>query len=102
MRVQMGLVRGPLPTLSDDVRRRQPVRVARHQFRECRPGVSGPAVHSKKHYAAPIGSKAAGAAFKDTWTLSDIDWAWPDEKGTTVAEFTARALGSFREEASPT
>ena len=25
---------------------------------------------------APIGSKAAGAAFKDTWTLSDVDVEW--------------------------
>ena len=28
------------------------------------------------NYAAPVGSKAAGAAFKDTWTLSDLDVAW--------------------------
>ncbi len=25
---------------------------------------------------APVGSQAAGAAFKDTWTLSDLDVAW--------------------------
>ena len=35
-----------------------------------------PPFGSNKHYAAPIGSEAAGAAFKDTWTLSDIDDAW--------------------------
>lgn len=35
-----------------------------------------PPFNSKHDYAAPIGSKAAGAAFKDTWTLSDIDTAW--------------------------
>ena len=35
-----------------------------------------PPFNSKKNYAAPIGSKAAGAAFKDTWTLSDIDVEW--------------------------
>ena len=35
-----------------------------------------PPFNSKHNYAAPIGSKAAGAAFKDTWTLSDIDIAW--------------------------
>ena len=35
-----------------------------------------PSFGSNKHYAAPIGSEAAGAAFKDTWTLSDIDDAW--------------------------
>ena len=35
-----------------------------------------PPFNSKTNYAAPIGSKAAGAAFKDTWTLSDIDVEW--------------------------
>lgn len=35
-----------------------------------------PPFNSKHNYAAPIGSKAAGAAFKDTWTLQDIDLAW--------------------------
>ena len=28
-----------------------------------------PPFNSNRNYAAPIGSKAAGAAFKDTWTL---------------------------------
>ena len=32
-----------------------------------------PPFNSKADYAAPIGSKAAGAEFKDTWSLSD---AW--------------------------
>ena len=35
-----------------------------------------PPFNSSKNYAAPIGSAAAGAAFKDTWTLSDLDVAW--------------------------
>ena len=35
-----------------------------------------PPFNSNKNYSAPIGSKAAGAAFKDTWTLSDLDTAW--------------------------
>ena len=35
-----------------------------------------PPFNSNREYAAPIGSKAAGAAFKDTWTLSDLDVAW--------------------------
>ena len=35
-----------------------------------------PPFNSKTDYAAPIGSQAAGAAFKDTWTLSDIDAEW--------------------------
>ncbi len=37
-----------------------------------------PPFNSKADYAAPIGSAAAGAAFKDTWTLSDIDAEWID------------------------
>jgi len=35
-----------------------------------------PPFNSKANYAAPIGSKAAGAAFKDTWALSDVDAEW--------------------------
>ena len=35
-----------------------------------------PPFNSNHNYAAPIGSKAAGAAFKDTWTLQDVDVAW--------------------------
>ena len=35
-----------------------------------------PPFNSKRNYAAPIGSEAAGAEFKDTWTLNDIDKEW--------------------------
>ena len=38
-----------------------------------------PPFNSNRDYAAPIGSEAAGAAFKDTWTLSDVDLAWHGE-----------------------
>ena len=38
-----------------------------------------PPFNSNRNYAAPIGSQAAGAAFKDTWTLSDVDNAWHGE-----------------------
>ncbi len=38
-----------------------------------------PPFNSNRDYAAPIGSQAAGAAFKDTWTLSDVDEAWHGE-----------------------
>ena len=38
-----------------------------------------PPFNSNRNYAAPIGSKAAGAAFKDTWTLDDVDMAWHGE-----------------------
>ena len=32
-----------------------------------------PPFNSNRHYEAPIGSKAAGASFKDAWTLADVD-----------------------------
>ena len=35
-----------------------------------------PPFNANQNYAAPVGSRAAGAAFKDTWTLSDLDVAW--------------------------
>ena len=35
-----------------------------------------PPFNSNRNYAAPVGGAAAGAAFKDTWTLSDLDVAW--------------------------
>ena len=38
-----------------------------------------PPFNSNRDYAAPIGSRAAGAAFKDTWTLDDVDLAWHGE-----------------------
>ena len=38
-----------------------------------------PPFNSKADYAAPIGSKAAGAAFKDTWSLDDVNLAWHGE-----------------------
>ena len=38
-----------------------------------------PPFNSNRNYAAPIGSEAAGAAFKDMWTLNDVDEAWHGE-----------------------
>ena len=38
-----------------------------------------PPFNSGQDWAAPIGSEAAGAAFKDAWTLNDIDEAWVGE-----------------------
>ena len=35
-----------------------------------------PPFNSNEDYSAPIGSDGAIAAFKDTWTLSDVDEAW--------------------------
>ena len=38
-----------------------------------------PPFNSNRNFAAPIGSEAAGAAFKDMWTLDDVDLAWHGE-----------------------
>ncbi len=38
-----------------------------------------PPFNSNQNYSAPIGSEAAGAAFKDTWTLDDVNLAWHGE-----------------------
>ena len=38
-----------------------------------------PPFNSNRNYSAPIGSEAAGAAFRDTWTLDDVDLAWHGE-----------------------
>ncbi len=38
-----------------------------------------PPFNSNEDYSAPVGSETAGAAFKDTWTLSDVDKAWHGE-----------------------
>ena len=40
-----------------------------------------PPFNSNRTYSAPIGSEAAGASFKDAWTLDDIDEAWHGEIG---------------------
>ena len=37
-----------------------------------------PPFNSDKEWNAPIGSEAAGAHFKDTWSLSDVDKIWHD------------------------
>ena len=38
-----------------------------------------PPFNSNRTYSAPIGSEAAGAAFKDIWALDDVDVAWHGE-----------------------
>ncbi len=38
-----------------------------------------PPFNKNRNFAAPIGSKAAGAAFRDTWTLDDVDQKWHAE-----------------------
>ena len=43
-----------------------------------------PPFNSNKTYEAPIGSDAAGAAFRDSWTLDDLDNAWHGELAERV------------------
>ena len=50
-----------------------------------------PPFNSNRNYSAPIGSEAAGAAFKDTWTLNDVDLAWHGE----IAEQEPRAYAAI-------
>ncbi len=38
-----------------------------------------PPFNSNRNYSAPIGSQAAGASFKDAWTVDDVDEAWHGE-----------------------
>ena len=38
-----------------------------------------PPFNKNRNFAAPIGSEAAGAAFRDTWTLDDVDEKWHAE-----------------------
>lgn len=33
-----------------------------------------PPFNSNANYAAPIGGQAAGGQFKDTWSLTDVEW----------------------------
>ena len=54
-----------------------------------------PPFNSKKDYAAPIGSKAAGAVFQDTWGLDDVkqEWAEDLEADNTATWSTITAAG---------
>ncbi|GHT25654.1 hypothetical protein FACS18942_01250 [Planctomycetales bacterium] len=47
-----------------------------------------PPFNSKRSYSAPVGSKAAGASFKDMWTWKDVDEYYLD---TLAANFPALA-----------
>ena len=52
-----------------------------------------PPFNSKANYAAPIGSKAAGAEFKDTWTLDDIDDEWINSIAEKKSSVASRLVG---------
>ena len=56
-----------------------------------------PPFNSNRTYSAPIGSMAAGAAFKDSWTLDDVDIAWIG----LVQRRNRRWCGSSRRRALP-
>ena len=61
-----------------------------------------PPFNSKKNYAAPIGSKAAGAAFKDTWSLDDVKREWVEdiEADNTATWSVVTAAGFVHGESS--
>ena len=58
-----------------------------------------PPFNSNRTYEAPIGSKAAGASFKDAWTLDDVDvhehgeLADRNSAASSVIEATRQAHG---------
>ena len=55
-----------------------------------------PPFNSKKDYAAPIGSKAAGAAFQDTWSLDDVKREWVEDIETdNTATWSAITSAGF-------
>ena len=47
-----------------------------------------PPFNSKRMYSAPVGSKAAGASFKDMWTWDDVNAAYLE---TLVSKYPALA-----------
>ena len=64
-----------------------------------------PPFNSKRMYETPVGSKAAGSAFKDMWTWSDVDEAYLENLFTkypfmahfiqTVEEMHGEAMMSY-------
>ena len=54
-----------------------------------------PPFNSGRQYRAPVGSIAAGAAFKDAWTLDDVKEEWIDEieERNPALHYTIRAAG---------
>ena len=47
-----------------------------------------PPFNSKRMYSAPVGSKAAGASFKDMWTWKDVDEYYLDTLAVNFPELT--------------
>ncbi len=61
-----------------------------------------PPFNSKKNYAAPMRSKAEGAAFEDTWSLDDVkrEWVRDLEADNTATWSTITAAGFTHGESS--
>ena len=57
-----------------------------------------PPFNSKRMYEAPVGSKAAGSAFKDMWTWSDVDEAYLENLFTKYP-FMAHFMSNRRRDA---
>ncbi|MYG52510.1 MAG: hypothetical protein F4204_09215 [Rhodospirillaceae bacterium] len=61
-----------------------------------------PSFNSNRHYEAPTGSKAASAAFKDAWTLHDVnvyehgELAYRNPPAHSVVEAARRTLDKGR------
>lgn len=53
-----------------------------------------PPFNSKRDYAAPIGSQAAGAAFSDTWSLDDIKTEHAEELQASAPELWHTIVGA--------
>ncbi|MCQ3814208.1 MAG: HNH endonuclease [Acidimicrobiia bacterium] len=53
-----------------------------------------PPFNSKRDYAAPLGSQAAGAAFSDTWSLDDIKQEHADELQIAAPELWHTIVGA--------
>ena len=53
-----------------------------------------PPFNSKRDYAAPIGSEAAGAAFTDTWSLDDIKEEHAEELQASAPELWHTIVGA--------
>ena len=65
-----------------------------------------PPFNSKRMFEAPIGSQAAGASFKDAWTLDDVKEEWviqiEDEHPGPGPHHHRRRQGPFGRECRPT
>ena len=59
-----------------------------------------PPFNSKKNYAAALGTKAAGAVFKDTWSLDDVKREWVEDLQDNTATWSAITAAYIHGESS--